>query len=93
MLAGSTYVGAWKMGKMHGKGVLSSSKGQSVQGIWEEGVCKQTIDSDFETLQSLEMGDEPAGDMMDAFNKGRNRLLEGGVPGACVVWVYVRVLG
>ena len=73
---GSSYTGAWKMGKMHGKGCLSS-KGQAVQGIWEEGVCKQTIDSDFETLKNLEMGED--GDTMAAFEKGRNRLLVGGV--------------
>ena len=55
MHAGSTYTGAWKSGKMHGKGMIASN-GREVQGIWEEGVCKQTIDADFDTLKGLEMG-------------------------------------
>jgi hypothetical protein len=55
MQAGSTYTGAWKSGKMHGKGKIASN-GQEVQGIWEEGVCKQTIDADFDALKGLEMG-------------------------------------
>ena len=55
MHAGSTYTGAWKSGKMHGRGMLASN-GKEVQGIWDEGVCKQTIDANFDDLNSLEMG-------------------------------------
>ena len=55
MHAGSTYTGAWKSGKMHGKGTIASN-GHEVKGIWEEGVCKQTIDADFDTLKGIEMG-------------------------------------
>jgi hypothetical protein len=40
---------------MHGKGMIASN-GHEMQGIWEEGVCKQTIDADFDTLKGLEMG-------------------------------------
>ena len=37
---------------------------KKMQGIWEEGVCKQTVDADYDMLNQLGIGAAEEGDVM-----------------------------
>jgi hypothetical protein len=48
------YVGFWKKGKLHGKGLMRNEKGEDFQGVWNEGKllmkCDEKDSLDFEQI-------------------------------------------